>query len=91
MSQKQFWRKFLNKDITIAVHCNTDTDAIEFCKMMHDKGLRWCSGRSYLNTINWYMYKENTCYTNDGFCCDYEYCKKDNNIIYEYEDIFTKR
>lgn len=30
------------------VHCKTEEEAKDFCKQMHEHGMKWCNGESYL-------------------------------------------
>jgi len=41
------------------IHCKTEEEAVAICKLMHEAGLMWNSGRSYDTRTN---YGENTCY-----------------------------
>lgn len=50
----------------IAVNCTTPEQAEEFCKLMHENGLKWITGSSLLNSTNWDCYKKNTFYSIDG-------------------------
>lgn len=50
------------KGQNVAVNCTTPEQAEAFCKLMHENGLKWYSGKSYLEKTNWENYKENTCY-----------------------------
>ena len=46
-----------------AIHCQTEKDANEICKLMYKAGLKWIDNRSYLElNNNWNRYKERTCY-----------------------------
>ena len=35
------WDEFKNKDNKIAVHCKTEEEAVDFCKQMHEHGMKW--------------------------------------------------
>lgn len=48
------WDEFKNKDNKIAVHCKTEEEAIDFCKRMHEHGMKWCTGKSYMEKTNCY-------------------------------------
>ena len=64
---KQFnWKEFKDKNNYIAVHCKTKKEAIDFCGQMHEHGMKWCDGSSYLNRISWETYKTETMYSNKG-------------------------
>ena len=45
-----------------AIHCKTEEEAKDFCRVMHEHGLKWFSGESYLNETNWLEYMCDTCY-----------------------------
>jgi hypothetical protein len=51
------WDEFKNKDNKIAVHCKTEEEAIDFCKRMHEHGMKWCTGKSYMEKTNYEEYK----------------------------------
>ena len=46
------WNEFKNKDNKIAVYCKTEEEAVDFCKQMHEHGMKWCNGESYLKNTN---------------------------------------
>ena len=54
------WEEFTSND-KIAVHCTTEEQAKDFCRQMHEHGLEWADGESYLTKTYWNVYKENTC------------------------------
>lgn len=60
------WEEFMDRNNKIAVHCKTKEEAIDFCKQMHKHGMKWQTGKSYINNDEWYYYKEKTCYSNKG-------------------------
>jgi hypothetical protein len=60
------------------IHCPTWIEAEAICKLMHDAGLKWGTGTSYLEINRWEDYKENTCYRPYG--CSYGSLKE------EYQD-----
>lgn len=65
------WDLFKDKNNKIAVYCKTENEAKDFCRKMHEHGLRWSSGRSYLISTYWGTYKTNMCYGNHGTYGDY--------------------
>ena len=79
------WEEFLSND-KIAVHCSTEEQAIEFCRQMHEHGMEWRDGQSYLKLTNWKTYKENTVYEGDGTFADLQYYTKNNYTILEWSD-----
>lgn len=82
------WDLFKNTTYRIAVHCKTKEDAENFCRMMHEHGLRWCNGNSYLKQNNYHVYTTKTCYTNKGAYSPYDFYKQNKYIIVEYGDFF---
>ena len=80
------WDYFLNKTNKVAVHCKTEEEAIDFCKQMHEHELRWHCGRSYLDKIEWNVFKENTCYSNNRQFSPYSFYKTSNYTILEWSD-----
>ncbi len=79
------WEEFLSND-KIAVHCRTEEQAIDFCKQMHERGLKWRDGQSYLKDTNWKGYKEETAYGGDGGFANFGYYKNNNYTILEWSD-----
>ena len=63
------WDEFKDRNNKIAVNCKTQEEANDFCKQMNEHGLKWCDGKSYLYDNYWKIYKENTCYINQGQHC----------------------
>ena len=46
--QKEFdWDKFKNESNKIVVHCRTEEEAKDFCRKMHEQGMRWRDGREW--------------------------------------------
>lgn len=81
------WDKF--KKGNVAVNCRTLEEAEDFCRKMHEQGLKWNGGDSYIHNNSWSTYRENTCYSGDGYYCDYDYYKKENRTILKWSD-YTK-
>ena len=83
------WNLFKDKrNNRIAVRCKTKEEAKDFCLRMHEQGLKWCSGRSYLRRNCWDEYKEKTCYSNRGEFSPIDYYKHDGYTVFEYSDYF---
>lgn len=78
------WEEFKNDKI--AVHCKTEEEAKEFCKMMNEQGLKWNGGGSYLSIINWKEKREKTCYSL-GFYDEYYTYVEEKYKIYEFEEV----
>lgn len=83
------WNEFKNKDNKIAVHCKTEEEAIDFCKQMHEHGMKWCNGESYLKNTN-YMRNEGTCYYGSGEYSTRDFAEKYNYKILEWSDYMQK-
>lgn len=89
--KKEFdWEEFKNKRNKIAVHCKTEEEAKDFCKQMHEHGLKWVSTNSYIERTNWHVLKEKTCYTNHGCYCDKDYYIENDCKILEWSDYMKK-
>lgn len=44
------------------MHCKTEEEAKDFCRVMHEDGRCWSDGESYANITAWSEYKEHTAY-----------------------------
>ena len=84
------WDEFKNKDNKIAVHCKTEEEAIDFCKRMHEHGMKWCTGKSYMEKTNYEEYKGETCYIRFGMFSSYRYYNSEGYEILEYGDYMQK-
>ena len=84
------WDEFKNKDNKIAVHCKTEEEAIDFCKQMHEHGMKWNGGFSYLDYTNYRIYREGTCYIAKGGYCFKNYYEKRGYTILEWSDYMQK-
>lgn len=80
------WEEFKDVNNRIAVHCKTEDEAKDFCKKMHEHGLRWCHTDSYIERTNWHIYKEKTCYSNSGRYCNKDYYIENDFKILEWSD-----
>lgn len=83
------WNEFKNKDNKIAVHCKTEEEAKDFCKRMHEHGMKWCSGESYLKETNYKFCEEEICYIKGEFS-PYQYYKSNGYEILEWSDYMQK-
>lgn len=83
------WNEFKNKENRIAVHCKTEEEAVDFCKQMHEHGMKWCNGESYLKNTN-YMRNEGTCYYGSGEYSTRDFAEKYNYKILEWSDYMQK-
>ena len=88
------WDEFKDADNKIAVHCKTKKEAVDFCKQMHEHGMKWNGGFSYLDYTNYRIYREGTCYIAKGEYCFKNYYEKMGYTILEWSDYmqeeFTK-
>lgn len=84
------WNEFKNKENRIAVHCKTEEEAVDFCKQMHEHGMKWCNGESYLKNTN-YMRNEGTCYYGSGEYSTRDFAEKYNYKILEWSDYMQKK
>lgn len=84
------WDEFKNKDNKIAVHCKTEEEAVDFCKQMHEHGMKWNGGFSYLDYTNYRIYREGTCYIAKGEYCFKNYYEKMGYTILEWSDYMQK-
>ena len=84
------WDEFKDEDNKIAVHCKTEEEAKDFCKRMHEHGMKWRDGDSYLEHTEYGRYLSKTCYTGDGgfACCDF--CASEGYKILEWSDYMQK-
>jgi hypothetical protein len=81
------WESF--KEGKIVVHCKTKKEAEDFCLQMHEHGMTWESGNSYLSYTYYEVHKNKTCYSIGGYqSCDY-FRKYRCNIL-EWSDYMQK-
>ena len=84
------WDEFKNTGNKIAVHCKTDEEAKDFCKQMHEKGMRWSDGETLLENTVWYVHSEKTCYVYGVSFSHYKWAKKQGYRILEWSDYMQK-
>lgn len=84
------WDEFKNTGNKIAVHCKTDEEAKDFCKQMHEKGMRWSDGETLLENTVWYVHSEKTCYVYGVNFSHYKWAKKKGYRILEWSDYMQK-
>ena len=84
------WYEFKNKYNKIAVHCKTEEEAKDFCKQMHEHGMKWGDGNSYLELTEYGKNLDETCYTGVGSfaCCDFY--ESEGYKILEWSDYMQK-
>ncbi len=83
------WDEFKNEENKIAVHCKTEEEAKDFCERMHEQGMKWCSGESYLKETN-YKFCEEICYIKGEFS-PYWYYNSEGYKILEWSDYMQKK
>ena len=84
MTIKEF---FESKD-NLAIHCNTKGKANKLLKAFDKAGYRWITGIEYGKGVTfWYVYGENTCYSNRRDYCDISSLKEEGYRILEFEKI----
>lgn len=84
------WDEFKNTKNKIAVHCKTEEEAKDFCKRMHEHGMKWCNGESYLKNANYNAHHERTCYYGSGECSSRDFAENYNYKILEWNDYMQK-
>ena len=84
------WDEFKNKYNKIVVHCKTEEEAKDFCKQMHEHGMKWCNGESYLKNTNYNARNEGTCYYGAGEYSSRVFVEKYNYKILEWSDYMQK-
>lgn len=85
------WDEFKNKDNKIAVNCKTEEEAKDFCKQMHEHGMKWCNGESYLKNTNYNVHREGACYYGSGEYSSRDFAEKYNYKILEWSDYMQKK
>lgn len=88
---KQFnWEEFKDGNNKIAVHCKTEEEAKDFCKQMHEHGLKWINGDLYMEKTNYGIYPGISCYNTDGKCSGLDYAEERCYKILEWSDYMKK-
>ena len=77
------------------MHCKTEEEAKDFCRVLHEAGRRWFAGDYYLENNCFDKYKSETGYNfNNGTYANVDYYKYRNYIVLEWSDfmdhVFTK-
>ena len=85
------WDEFKNKDNKIVVHCKTEEEAKDFCRQMHEHGMKWCNGESYLENTNYNAHNEGTCCYGSGEYSSRVFAEKYNYKILERSDYMQKK
>ena len=73
------------------IHCETEEQETAICKLMHEEGLKWNGGDSYLSKNNYDIYTSKTCYfPKSGGYSDLYYAKEKKYKIYKAEQFLTQ-
>ena len=74
------------------IHCETQEQAKAICKLMHEAGLTWNSGDSYLEENGYNIYKSETCYfPAEGEFSDLTFAKEEKYKIYKAEQFLNQK
>lgn len=74
------------------IHCETEEQAKAICKLMHEAGLEWKGGESYMSKNYYGNYKSETCYFPiDGQYDELSYAKEENYKIYKAEQFLNQK
>ena len=84
------WDEFKNKNNKIAVHCKTEEEEVDFCRQMHEHGMKWYTGKSYMGKTNYEKYEGETCYVGFGAFSSYRYYNSEGYTILEWGDYMQK-
>ena len=84
------WNEFKNEENKIAVHCKTEIEAENFCRKMHEHGMRWCDDESFLKTTEYATHEEETCYSGSGTIGSFTYFIGKGYKILEWGDYMKK-
>ena len=72
------------------IHCETEEQAKAICKLMHEAGLEWKGGESYMSKNNYHVYKSETCYfPKERQYDELSYAKEENYKIYKAEQFLN--
>lgn len=80
------------KDQKVVMHCKTEEEAKDFCRVMDEAGLRWVTGERYTKVLEYERYRQKTCYQfNCGGFASKEFFVEEGYEILEWSDfMFTK-
>jgi hypothetical protein len=84
------WDEFKNEENKIAVHCKTEEEAKDFCRKMHEHGMRWCDDGSFLKTTEYAIHEEKTCYSGSGTIGSFAHFIGKGYEILEWSDYMQK-
>lgn len=76
------------------MHCKTEEEAKDFCRVLHEAGRKWDNGNSYIDKTYYDNHKELTCYYfNEGMFAGKYFIKEDYDgpyTILEWSDFMKK-
>lgn len=76
----------------VVMHCKTEEEAIDFCRVMDEAGLCWYSGRLYKERNNYDWFNEKTYYYfNKGGYSGISFYRAKNFEILEWSDFMNKQ
>lgn len=79
------------KDKNAVMHCATEEEANDFCRVMHEAGAKWCDGELYVEDTMWRTFKKKTIYFfNDGTHNCIEEAVHKNYTILKWSDYMKK-
>lgn len=80
-------KAFFESGRALAIHCDTEEKANKLLNAFDKLGKKLASGNSYLFDNLYRVYSQNTCYTNDGQYCSYEWYNDHDYTIYEFDEV----
>lgn len=80
------------KDQKVVMHCKTEEEAKDFCRVMDEAGLRWVTGERYTNVLEYERYRRKTCYQfNCGGFASKEFFVEEGYEILEWSDFMNSQ
>lgn len=76
----------------VVMHCKTEEEANDFCRVMDEAGLRWITGERYTKVLAYERYRQKTCYQfNCGGFASKEFFVEEGYEILEWSDFMNKQ
>lgn len=80
------------KDQKVVMHCKTEEEAKDFCRVMDEAGLFWKTGRTYKAVNNYDYFKKRTCYNfKDGEYSAIAFYKAEGYEILDWSDFMNRQ
>lgn len=79
--------EFFESKEKLAIHCDTEEKAKTLLKVFDDDGYRWVEENRYTDESYWYVFKEDTCYSNECLYCRIGFYQEMHYKIIEFEEI----